>query len=294
MLLAAMTGNCCLHRPNLQDEGDKSYSRPHVGVVGAGLSGLRSADVLLQRGFRVTILEARDRLGGRVHQVRLPNGHLIDMGANWVHGTEDNPMLNLAKETDTAVEGFDHPPQMFDEEGEPIPADEARFFSVMMWEIIAEAFEVSNKHGADIDPVTTLLDFFRDQVPLRIPEAEEGYERKRRILLQLSEVWGAFVGSSVGRQSLKFFWLEECLDGGRLPRHAMELPREQADAAQRTSSAPEPTTAFFKGLLNLLLREQKSSIRHKCWIFLESQLQPTALSGSRQPTARFYTLTSSL
>lgn len=37
-----------------------------MGIVGAGLAGLRCADVLLDRGFRVTILEARDRIGGRV------------------------------------------------------------------------------------------------------------------------------------------------------------------------------------------------------------------------------------
>ena len=40
--------------------------RPHVGVVGAGISGLRCADILLSHGFEVTILEARDRIGGRV------------------------------------------------------------------------------------------------------------------------------------------------------------------------------------------------------------------------------------
>lgn len=39
---------------------------PHVCVVGAGVAGLRCADVLLQHGVRVTILEGRDRVGGRV------------------------------------------------------------------------------------------------------------------------------------------------------------------------------------------------------------------------------------
>lgn len=38
----------------------------HVGVIGAGLAGLRCADILLQKGICVTILEARDRVGGRV------------------------------------------------------------------------------------------------------------------------------------------------------------------------------------------------------------------------------------
>lgn len=39
---------------------------PHVCVVGAGVAGLRCADVLLQYGAKVTILEGRDRIGGRV------------------------------------------------------------------------------------------------------------------------------------------------------------------------------------------------------------------------------------
>lgn len=41
-----------------------------VGIVGAGIAGLRCADVLIQAGMKVTILEARDRIGGRVAQSR--------------------------------------------------------------------------------------------------------------------------------------------------------------------------------------------------------------------------------
>lgn len=39
---------------------------PHIGIVGAGVAGLRCADILLQHGAKVTILEGRDRVGGRV------------------------------------------------------------------------------------------------------------------------------------------------------------------------------------------------------------------------------------
>ena len=47
-------------------EAPDAVREPHVCIVGAGISGLRCADVLLSHGFKVTILEARDRIGGRV------------------------------------------------------------------------------------------------------------------------------------------------------------------------------------------------------------------------------------
>jgi hypothetical protein len=40
---------------------------PHICIVGAGISGLRCADVLSRHGAQVTILEGRDRVGGRVN-----------------------------------------------------------------------------------------------------------------------------------------------------------------------------------------------------------------------------------
>lgn len=42
---------------------------PHVCIIGAGVSGLRCATVLLEHSFRVTIIEARSRIGGRVRDV---------------------------------------------------------------------------------------------------------------------------------------------------------------------------------------------------------------------------------
>jgi NADPH-dependent 2,4-dienoyl-CoA reductase/sulfur reductase-like enzyme len=50
-----------------------SRPRPeHVGIVGAGVAGLRCADVLLKHGIRVTILEGRTRVGGRVRSPLSP------------------------------------------------------------------------------------------------------------------------------------------------------------------------------------------------------------------------------
>jgi NADPH-dependent 2,4-dienoyl-CoA reductase/sulfur reductase-like enzyme len=47
-------------------------------IVGAGFAGLRCADVLTRHGFQVTILEARNRLGGRVAQSN-HLGHVVDL-----------------------------------------------------------------------------------------------------------------------------------------------------------------------------------------------------------------------
>jgi monoamine oxidase len=55
-----------------------------VLVLGAGLSGLYAARLLYRAGLKVTLLEARDRIGGRVLSQRLTNGTTIDWGGQWI------------------------------------------------------------------------------------------------------------------------------------------------------------------------------------------------------------------
>jgi monoamine oxidase len=53
-------------------------------VVGAGLAGLVAADELARSGAEVVVLEARSRVGGRVWSQRLPNGAVVEMGAEFI------------------------------------------------------------------------------------------------------------------------------------------------------------------------------------------------------------------
>ncbi len=53
-------------------------------VVGAGFAGLAAADSLRRAGADVVVLEARDRVGGRVWSQELPNGAVIERGAEFV------------------------------------------------------------------------------------------------------------------------------------------------------------------------------------------------------------------
>jgi monoamine oxidase len=55
-----------------------------VAVVGAGLAGLVAADELQRAGEEVVVLEARDRVGGRVWSRELENGAVVEMGAEFI------------------------------------------------------------------------------------------------------------------------------------------------------------------------------------------------------------------
>jgi monoamine oxidase len=55
-----------------------------VVVVGAGFAGLAAAEALADGGAEVTVFEARDRVGGRVHSRRLANGADVELGAEFV------------------------------------------------------------------------------------------------------------------------------------------------------------------------------------------------------------------
>jgi hypothetical protein len=58
-----------------------------VLVIGAGLAGLAASRRLSDAGMHVTVLEARDRIGGRVCTLRDPGVEIpLELGAEFVHG----------------------------------------------------------------------------------------------------------------------------------------------------------------------------------------------------------------
>lgn len=60
-----------------------------VAVVGAGLAGLTAARDVLAAGSSAVVLEARDRVGGRVLNEPIGDGRVVEVGAQWIGPTQD-------------------------------------------------------------------------------------------------------------------------------------------------------------------------------------------------------------
>lgn len=88
----------------------RAASRRRVVVVGAGLAGLAAADALARAGFEVVVLEARDRVGGRVLTIRDPltGGRHAEAGAE-LFAAEDVRVRALARRFRLGVEPLEIP-----------------------------------------------------------------------------------------------------------------------------------------------------------------------------------------
>lgn len=69
--------------------------QPHIIIIGAGASGIAAGVKLIENGYGdVLILEAEDRIGGRIKTIKFGEGY-IDLGAQWVSGEKNNIVYEM-------------------------------------------------------------------------------------------------------------------------------------------------------------------------------------------------------
>ena len=88
--------------PNLlasycKDDDSTNPNGKTVLIIGAGISGLAAAKKLKDKGFTVIVLEAQEKIGGRLRTDR-SLGIAFDEGASWIHGPNGNPITKLASQ----------------------------------------------------------------------------------------------------------------------------------------------------------------------------------------------------
>jgi monoamine oxidase len=82
-----------------------------VVIIGGGIAGLSAANELLEEGYAVTVLEAKERFGGRIHTIR--EGNLpVELGAEFIHG-KSRPLLNATQAAGLTIDDVPARNQLF-------------------------------------------------------------------------------------------------------------------------------------------------------------------------------------
>ncbi|XP_014236465.1 spermine oxidase-like [Trichogramma pretiosum] len=136
-------------------------NEPKILIIGAGAAGIAAASRLLQRGFKnVTILEAKDRIGGRIHTVEFGK-NFIELGAQWCHGEKNNIVYDLASPhnlLESSKNIHDHSRHIFvDANGEVIPQNETKEIKRIYYKILDDASNTAH------EPKTNFGDYFTNQ-----------------------------------------------------------------------------------------------------------------------------------
>ncbi|KAL1432135.1 hypothetical protein MTO96_013471 [Rhipicephalus appendiculatus] len=84
-------------------------SNPRIIIVGAGAAGLSAAYKLTQKGYtNFVVLEAQRMAGGRIQSYYYGDNRVLELGAQWVHGEEGNPLYGYALSKDLLADPRRH------------------------------------------------------------------------------------------------------------------------------------------------------------------------------------------
>ena len=189
--------------------GGLAGTAERVLVVGAGIAGLTVANALAHGGVECVVLEARDRIGGRLHTVDLA-GSPVDLGGSWIHMPGGgNPMRAFAGLAGVPCRSADPVPEMagFDcAEGRRLSAAEAEAVLALYLDTFPEA---AGPLAAELGPDASAADGI--EAFLAAAGLAPGPARRARQTL-----YGAIEAESADlaeRQSLRWMWNEFEYDG---------------------------------------------------------------------------------
>ena len=173
-----------------------------VVVVGAGIAGLTVANALTHAGVECVVLEARNRIGGRLHTVDLA-GLPVDLGGSWIHMPAGNPMSAFARQAGVGRRSADPVPEMagFDRgEGRRLSAAEAGAVLGLYLEAFPESARLAAVLGADASAADGIEAFIAGSGLAPGPA-----RRARQMLYAGIEAESAGLAES---QSLRWMWNE--------------------------------------------------------------------------------------
>lgn len=214
------------HRPDGEmatsfDDGHPEIPGGVVGpvervlVVGAGIAGLAVANAMAHSAVDCVVLEARSRVGGRLHTADLA-GSRVDLGGSWIHQPIGNPVRHFARTV-----GIECRP------GNPLPTLAAFDCSTGLW---LSPADVEASLNVELEGYTEALGELRTRLGPAASAADgiEAYlattglagEALRRARQGLRASVEADAAGAAEHQSLTWLWTQEEYDGeyfGDLP-----------------------------------------------------------------------------
>ena len=165
-------------------------------VIGAGVAGLTAARLLARAGRRVVMLEARERVGGRVWTDR-GDGLVTDLGASWIHGVTGSPVAAAAEAfgmpmVEFTVGGYQpdsRPIAYFGPDGERLPDAAAQRFADDIRAVDAALAEVV----AASDPDASYRDVTEPALARQAWDAERTQRVREFLEHRAEEQYGAWI-----------------------------------------------------------------------------------------------------
>lgn len=183
-------------------------SRPEerVLVIGAGLAGLAAASQLQEEGYEVVVLEARERIGGRVWTSKLWKDLPLDLGASWIHGVKRNPLTELADKIKARrLETFYDLAAVYHADGTPLTEEELELFERLRARV-SRLLERAQERDDDIS--------LRQAVEPLLREFPQGAMERRFIQFILNSDFEQEYSGSAGKLSAHWLEHDEEFGGG--------------------------------------------------------------------------------
>ncbi|KAN0066562.1 hypothetical protein ACQY0O_000656 [Thecaphora frezii] len=204
-------------------------AQPHVLVLGGGIAGLTAARHLVARGIAVTLLEARQRLGGRIltwtpssTSTSSPSSfggtstHRIDLGASFVHGVNGNPLTILAEQVPFTLSRASEASTRYvlDRSGgkllDAAQSERLDYFShATTFERLHEVVQRRDTVPEEDESIWSAL-VQRE----RYPDVWDGIdEEERRRILATASLWTGWAGARLEDVSLRWWGFEQEFPG---------------------------------------------------------------------------------
>ncbi len=152
-----------------------------VLIIGAGMAGLGAARALVDDDVDVIVIEARDRLGGRIH-TDASLGIPIDLGAAWIHGVDANPVAELATSLGIEWSVTDLDTHVtFDSSGTPIDRVIDIALGAVAVRTLEDAADRAEQLDADVD-VASMVDVVLDEL---VDEGELDDDTRALVLMEI-------------------------------------------------------------------------------------------------------------